>query len=125
MLAISKKSLKKLQGVHPDIRKVLDEVIKYFDFTVLEGVRTLGKQKEYYNAGRTKTLESKHLAGRAVDIAPYPVDFDDTDRFYYLAGYVMGIAGMLNVNLRFGGDWDMDTEVKDTKFKDLGHFELG
>jgi len=132
MPKFGKKSLEKLATCHPDIQKVLNETIKYFDFTVLEGRRTLETQKQYLKDGKTKTLNSKHIPdsndpkqyARAVDIVPYPIDWEDRERITYLAGFIMGIAKQLNVKLRWGGDWDRDTELKDNNFDDLVHFEL-
>ena len=60
----------------------------------------------------------------AVDIAPYPINWKDTEKFYYVAGIVMGVAGMLGIELRWGGDWDRDDDLHDQTFMDLGHFEL-
>lgn len=60
----------------------------------------------------------------AVDVAPYPIDFEDLNRFRYFAGFVMGVAAAVGVGLRNGLDWDNDTEVKDNKFNDFCHFQL-
>ena len=60
----------------------------------------------------------------AVDVAPYPIDWKDRDRFHYFGGYVLGIAAMMGLRIRWGGDWDMDTQTKDNKFDDLVHFEI-
>lgn len=66
----------------------------------------------------------------AVDVAPYPIDWEDRDRLHYFAGYVMGTAaylydlGVMSYRVRFGGDWDMDTQTADNTFDDLVHFEL-
>jgi len=57
-------------------------------------------------------------------VCPYPIDWTDTDRFYYFAGHVMAVAAFLGVNLRYGGDWDGDKDLKDNTFNDLCHFEL-
>jgi hypothetical protein len=47
------------------------------------------------------------------------------DRFRYFAGFVVGIGAMLDIQIRWGGDWDRDTEVRDNRaFNDLAHFEL-
>ena len=60
----------------------------------------------------------------AVDVTPYPVDFDNTDRHYYFCGYVLAVAKQLGLDIRWGGDWDSDRETKDQTFNDLVHFEL-
>ncbi len=74
--------------------------------------------------GKSKTKYSKHLEGKAVDLAPYPIDWEDRDRFHYMGGMIRGIAKQLNVSVRWGGDWDGDGEVKDNGFDDLVHVEI-
>ena len=124
MPKFGKKSKENLKGLDAKIVNVLNQAIKHFDFTIIEGLRTLETQKGYVAKGVSKTLESKHLKGKAVDIAPYPIDYDDTERFVYLGGFILGVASQLGVKLRWGLDWDMDTYTKDTKFRDIGHFEI-
>jgi len=128
MPAFSKDSLMRLQSCHYDLQALFREVIKYFDCSVLWGYRGEADQNKFYNLGQSKKKypDSKHnvTPSLAVDVVPYPIDWDDIDRFRYFAGFVMGIAATLNVKVRYGGDWDMDTQVKDNKFNDLGHFEL-
>ena len=67
---LGKKSLEKLNGVHPDLVKVVKRAIELteIDFSVGEGLRTLEKQKEYLAKGATTTLKSRHLTGHAVDL---------------------------------------------------------
>ena len=74
--------------------------------------------------GKSKTMNSKHLTGKAVDVAPYPIDWNDRERFTYFAGYVMGIAAKMGIKLRWGGDWDRDHNLKENSFDDLPHFEI-
>ena len=124
MPKLGKRSLERLKGVDTLLVNVLNQAIKHFDFTIIEGLRTLETQKEYVAKGASKTLKSKHIDGKAVDIAPYPVDYDDTERFVYLGGFILGVASQLGVKLRWGLDWDMDTYTKDTNFRDIGHFEI-
>lgn len=122
-------SLQRLEGVHPDIVDVLKEAIKYFDFTVLEGIRALEKQKEYVATGKSLTLNSKHLRqadgySHAVDIAPYPIDWKDSQRFAYMAGLVLGIAEAKGIKLTWGHDWDNDGDFQEHRLKDGPHFQL-
>ena len=124
MPRFGKKSLAELRGLDSGLVNVLNQAIKHFDFSVIEGMRSLETQTQYVADGVSKTLKSKHLEGKAVDIAPYPIDYDDTERFVYLGGFILGVASQLGVKLRWGLDWDMDTYTKDTNFRDLGHFEL-
>ena len=124
MPRFGKKSKERLKGVDAKLVNVLNETIKHFDFTVIEGVRSLETQMKYVKRGASKTLKSKHLEGKAVDIAPYPIDYDDIERFVYLGGFILGVASQLGVKLRWGLDWDRDTFTKDTGFRDIGHFEV-
>ncbi len=114
------RSLKRLEGVHPDLVKVMTRAIacSTIDFTVLEGVRTLAKQKEYMAAGATRTMNSRHLTGHAVDIAPV-IDGNvrwDWPLYHQLALVVKKAAANLDVPITWGGDW--------RSFKDGPHWEL-
>jgi hypothetical protein len=128
MPKFSDRSSRKLQTAHPDLQKVFNRLIEYFDHTILCGHRDEEAQTEAYESGHsTKPWpESKHniYPSVAVDAAPYPIDWNDRERFSYFAGQVMATARELGVKLRWGGDWDMDTEVADNGFDDLVHFEL-
>lgn len=81
-----------------------------------------------FELGRSKLKwpKGKHnkRPAEATDAAPYPIDWEDRERFIMFGGYVLGIAFELNIGLRWGGDWDRDTQVKDNRFDDLVHFEL-
>ena len=134
MPKFSKTSKGKLATCHEDLQTIFEYVIKYFDCTVVCGHRTAEKQNAAYKKGYSKVRfpNSKHnpLPAMAADVIPWPIVWDDHDRMRYFAGYVMGVARMLKVigeiehDVRWGGDWDMDTELKDNKFMDLPHFEL-
>ena len=128
MPSYSKASASKLATCHPDIQKVFNEVVKYFDNTILVGHRTKEEQDKAVREHKSQTPwpTSKHNStpSHAVDVAPYPIDFNDVRRYYLFAGFVLGTAKQMGINLRWGGDWDMDTQVKDNHFNDLGHFEL-
>ena len=123
-----RRSKKNLATCDKKLQKVFNEVIKHIDCSVLEGHRGEELQNKYFNEGKSKVKfpKGKHNANpsNAVDVVPWPIDWDDTDRMYYFAGFVKGIAAMLDIPLRWGGDWNDNTEVKDTGFKDLPHFEL-
>ena len=124
MPSFSKQSLARLNTTDERLVKVFTEVVKHFDCTILEGKRTVDRQKMLVEQGKSKTMNSKHLVGKAVDVAPYPIDWNDRERFTYFAGYVMGIAAKMGIKLRWGGDWDRDTQLKDNNFDDLPHFEI-
>ena len=124
MYKFGKRSKQRLKGVNPDLVKILNQLIKIMDVTIIEGLRTEERQAELLNQGKSKTKYSKHIVGKAVDLAPYPIDWNDRDRFHYMGGMLRGIAKQLNINIRWGGDWDSDGETKDNGFDDLVHVEL-
>ena len=70
---LSKRSLERLKGVDPQLIVVVAKAIELtdIDFGIIEGLRTLEKQKELVASGASKTLKSKHLEGKAVDLAAY------------------------------------------------------
>ena len=124
MYKFGKRSRYRLRGVDVRIINILNELIKIMDVTVIEGLCSADRQKELLAKGATKVKYSKHMDGKAVDIAPYPIDWKDRDRFHYMGGMIRGIAKQLNVPIRWGGDWDSDGEVKDNGFDDLVHIEI-
>ncbi len=124
MYKFGKRSRERLRGVDSRIVNVLNELIKLMDVTIIEGLRSAERQEELLAKGATKVKYSKHMEGKAVDLAPYPIDWKDRDRFHYMGGMVRGIAKQLGYSIRWGGDWDSDGEVKDNGFDDLVHIEL-
>jgi len=130
MPKFGKRSKQRLQGVDSKLVNVLNEVCKYFDITVIEGIRSQERQNELVAQGKSKTKFGKHVQGKAVDIAPYPIDWNARDDFHYLGGFVLGIASQMGINVRWGGDWSDSSlsqnrrTTKDNNFDDLVHFEL-
>ncbi|MAH49891.1 peptidase [Candidatus Pacearchaeota archaeon] len=108
--------------------KVFYEVIKTVDCSVLEGHRDKDKQNQYYEEGKTRLQfplgRHNKSPSMACDVVPYPIDWNDRERFTLFAGFVLGIAKGMKIKLRWGGDWDMDWEVNDNKFDDFPHYEL-
>lgn len=120
MYKLSQKSLALLRGVHPDLVKVINRAIQIteVDFVVIEGLRTLERQKELLKKGATTTLNSRHLTGHAVDIAPYvggKISWD-WPLYHKLAKAVKQAAKEVGVTVEWGGDWK--------KFKDGPHWQL-
>ena len=124
MPRFGRRSKERLKGVDAKLVNVLNELIKIMDVTIIEGLRTEDRQDELVAQGKSKTKYSKHLVGKAVDLAPYPIDWEDRERFHYMGGMVRGIGQQLGVNIRWGGDWDSDGEIKDNSFDDLVHVEI-
>jgi hypothetical protein len=129
MPKFSKRSQDRLNTCHPDIQKVFNEVIKHIDCTVLQGVRTLEEQEELVRSGKSMTMNSKHLAqddgySHAVDVVPYPIQWDNRERFILFAGKVLGMAKAMGIDLVSGIDWNDDGNIKDHSFFDAPHFQL-
>ena len=123
-----KSSKKRLSTCDSKLQKVFNEVIKHVDCSVLEGHRSKDRQNKLYEEEKTKV---KYPNGRhnrqpssAVDVTPYPVDWKDRERQTLFAGFVIGVASQMGINLRWGGDWDQDFQVVDNRFDDFPHFEL-
>ena len=123
-----KSSKKRLSTCDDRLQEIFNEVIKHVDCSVLEGYREKDRQNKLYKEGKTKV---KYPDGRhnrqpssAVDVTPYPVDWKDRERQTLFAGFVIGVASQMGINLRWGGDWDQDFQVVDNRFDDFPHFEL-
>ena len=128
MPAFGKSSQDKLATCDPRLQKVFNEVVKYFDCTVIEGHRGEEAQNKAFAEGKSKLKypQGKHnkIPSLAADVLPYPIDWNDTNRMRYFAGFVVGIAATMGIKLRWGGDWNQNTELKDNSFNDLPHFEI-
>ena len=128
MPKFGKRSRERLASCHGDLRMVFNEVIKHVDCSILEGHREKERQNQLYDEGKTKVLypDGRHndYPSNAVDVVPYPVNWEDRERMTLFAGFVIGVANQMGINLRWGGDWDQDFEVQDNKFDDFPHFEI-
>ena len=140
---LSNQSLNNLKGVNPDLIKIVKRAIEITkqDFKVTEGLRTHEQCCINYGKGRTKAecrkknipdkysnpnvkkvtwlnnpFSSKHVSGKAIDLVPYPVDWNDTAKFEAIADAMKKAAKENNIVLIWGGDWK--------KTKDLPHFEI-
>lgn len=128
MPAFSERSKKALSSAHPKLRAVFEEVIKTVNCSILCGFRGEEEQDYAVAMGKSKrpwpTSEHNKYPSKAVDVAPFPIDWDDEARFYYFAGYVLRTAEAMGIKLRFGGDWNGNFQLKDESWFDLDHFEL-
>jgi len=115
---LGKRSLQKLSGVHPDLVAVVKLAITITeqDFTVIEGIRNINRQRELFKAGKSTTMNSRHITGHAVDMVPWPVDWEDLERFEVVAEAMKQAAEELDIPIVWGGDWK--------SFYDAPHFEL-
>ena len=134
MPKFNSKSRKRLDTCSPEWSEILNEVIKYYDCTILEGHRNKEKQYLAYakKASKHRWPNSKHnsLPSKAVDVAPWPIPYEwgenwkDRVKFYELKAIIFYVAAQKGYKIRYGGDWDMDYDYKDNTFDDLVHFEL-
>lgn len=117
---LSARSLARISDIHPDLRKVVTRAIGYttVDFTVLEGIRTYGKQKDLFKAGASRTMNSRHLTGHAVDLGAWVFGELRWDWPLYdqIARAMFAAADEEAVPVQWGGDW--------ASFKDGPHFQL-
>ena len=111
------RSLQKLSGVHPDLVAVVKRAIEISeqDFSVLEGIRHIERQKQLLKEGKSTTLRSRHLTGHAVDLVPYPVSWD-WEYFYPIVDAMKAAAEELEIDITCGADW--------VNFPDGPHFQL-
>lgn len=128
MPKFSSRSKHELQSCCLDLQELFKEVVKHYDCTIIQGYRGAEEQARYFASGKS-TLEypnSKHnkRPSRAVDVAPYPINWTDKNRFYHFAGYVQAVADTMGLKIRWGGDWDGDKDFSDQSFDDLVHFEV-
>jgi len=141
----SKRSLSRLETVVTPLRWVILEVANVcpFDLTVLEGIRSAERQKELYSKGRygnpgpivthidgvtnhSMHQDNGHGKSRAIDIAPWPLDWDNKLAFHVMAGVIFSVCTSMygtRENLRWGGDWNGNWDYRDQSFHDLPHFE--
>ncbi len=118
---LSARSLGNLEGVHPDLVAVIHKAIRItpVDFIVIEGLRTVERQKQLVAQGASKTMRSRHITGHAVDVVP--IDPSGKASFAWplyhkLAPAIKDAAESISVEIEWGGDW--------TSFKDGPHFQL-
>lgn len=119
------RSLERLQGVHPDLVKVVKRALELteYDFSVIEGVRSIETQRAYVAKGVSKTMNSRHLTGHAVDL--YPVGRPTPwDRCHNVAAAMLAAAKELGIHVRWGGDFNENGRSDDESFYDGPHFEL-
>lgn len=138
MYKLGKTSLDRLRGVHPNLVAVVVLAIRKSsqDFSVLEGVRSKERQAELYAQGRTTpgqvvtwTLNSPHFVkddgyGHAVDLTPYPLNWQDIPAFDRMAKAMFEASEELGIPIRWGADWDKDGNPRERGESDSPHFEL-
>ena len=118
MPSFSRTSRARLDTCHPDLQLIMETVIDSYDITIVCGHRGEAEQMLAFETGRSQLAwpRSKHngMPSMAVDIAPYPIDWNDRESFTLLAGWVLCVAdtlyeaGQVSHRLRWGGDWNGD-----------------
>lgn len=133
----SKRSTDNLCNVHPHLVQIAFKALDITerDFIVTEGVRTLERQAELVDSGKSQTMKSRHLTGHAIDVVPYPVSWEWED-FYPVADAFIKASRELDIPLRWGGNWNVHDLRKWNgtskllhqkyrgSFPDAPHFEL-
>jgi len=131
-------SKRKLDQCHIDLQIIFEELINFYDCTILEGHRSEERQAELFRTGKSMVEfpNSKHNAepSMAVDVAPYPVNWSNKPknlaRYYQMSGAVLALVEKLldekriTHKVRYGGDWNSSQSFDDQSFDDLVHFEL-
>ena len=119
---LSQRSLDRLKGVHPDLVKVVKRAIEIseYDFMVVEGLRTKETQAEYVRKGVSQTMNSRHIIGQAVDLAPLEngaIDWNNKKgQFDAVAKAMLQAAKELNVKITWGGTFK--------RLVDKPHFQI-
>jgi peptidoglycan L-alanyl-D-glutamate endopeptidase CwlK len=113
-MALNDRSLRNLEGVHVDLVRVVKRAADLEPFIVTEGLRNLDRQKKLKAAGKSWTLNSRHLTGHAVDVVDPDARYDIPD-MKNIAAAMKGAAKELGIPIVWGGDW---------KQRDTPHFEL-
>lgn len=141
-------SLANLENIDEVLYGTANLVIKVWDSTAIDGIRTATEQAKNVAKGVSKTMDSKHLPREdgksdALDIMPYPLNWNAVQRgydavkrlpiqdamavleAYAFAGFFDGVAwGKYGINLRSGYDWNTNRQFEDQTFLDLPHHEL-
>jgi peptidoglycan L-alanyl-D-glutamate endopeptidase CwlK len=137
MYKYSKISKQRWSTLHPDLQLSCQCLLHKFDHSILAGYRNIFDQNTAYEKGYStkKFPNSKHnqQPSIAVDIAPYPRDSNeesDKQRFVWMAAKLDDIVeellhlGLISHRLRWGRNWDGDSDFSDQTLYDFGHFEL-
>jgi peptidoglycan L-alanyl-D-glutamate endopeptidase CwlK len=127
-------SKRRLATIHPVLQEWCNALILVFDHTIVCGQRGEEEQEEAFRNGKSKlhypdSYHNTEPFSCAVDIAPWDAErgviaWDRPERFIYLAGMGVELARQMNISIVWGGDWDMDTYLKEHSFKDYPHFQI-
>lgn len=124
-MTLNDRSERNLVGVHPKLVAVVRRAAEIagsrgdgLGFVVTEGLRTSARQAELVKAGASRTLNSRHLTGHAVDLAATVTGQVrwDWPLYVHLAGVMKRAAQELGVQITWGGNWE--------RLRDGPHFEI-
>jgi len=138
MPQFGQQSVRNLYECEQPLIDLFEEVVKHYDCSIIEGIRSQEEQDKLYHAGKSKLKwpDGKHNVtdsqpmSLAVDVIPYPGVLDgvsiweDLNRFYHFIGFVRGVAAVMGIPIRCGADWDGDNNLRNQTFNDLPHIEL-
>lgn len=125
---LSDRDMQRLHGVHPDLVKLVTEARSHLSFFVLEGMRTYERQVQLVASGASRTMNSRHLTGHAVDLMPWvdangnhvidrdEINWSNWGLFAAVAKAMKEASQTLGIPIEWGGDW--------VGFKDGPHFQL-
>jgi len=120
MAHFSNRSKLYLFTCHRDLQLICNEAIKYYDFSVICGHRGEDAQLKAFKDGKSNRMwpASYHNEdpSDAIDICPYPIDWNNINRFFELHGVILAVAGQLNIEIEWGGFWN--------SIKDYPHYQL-
>lgn len=125
-------SMEVYDELHPKLQRIVDELIKHMDVSLLEGIRDKHEQNAHFASGTSQVRwpNGKHNVtdpeqlSRAVDMQPYPYDPSNERRILFMSGLVKGIAEAFGIRVVVGSDWNNNGVLKDQNFHDLFHLEL-
>ena len=121
-------STSQIATIRPELQKICRVAIQWLNISVLDGYRNERDQNLAYSKGHStkKWPDSLHniYPSPAVDLALWPINWEDLERFSFFAGQIIAIARDLRIPVIWGGDWDSDTFVKEHSFIDRPHFQL-
>ncbi|WP_340619095.1 M15 family metallopeptidase [Xenorhabdus entomophaga] len=122
----SQRSENNLKGVHFDLVAVVRRALELspVDFTVIEGLRTLERQKQLLKEKKSRTMNSRHLTGHAVDLLPVGADWNNYTCWLPVLNAVHQAGEELGIKLRFGITWTSNPHDKPAKFLDAPHIEI-
>ncbi len=122
----SARSDNNLKGVNADLVKVVRRALELstVDFGVIEGLRTVERQKELVDTGKSQTMNSRHITGHAIDLLPTGADWNDYKCWLPVLDAMHRAGKELGVKLRFGISWTDNPNDKPAKFLDGPHVEI-